>query len=155
MELIIIIAVLTIITVLIYGALDPARRLHESNNVRRTTDVETIVDALKRHQADNNGLLLAELAAGTPGTYYQIGTDAGGCDSACNNQSTHSTCMDISNLPQNYLSSVPIDPVGGTAGKTGYYVMVTTESNIIIGACNPQGEDPGGSGTPPTIEAQR
>lgn len=145
-ELIIIIAIIAILAAMTFVAIDPARRVHEANNAKRSSDVETILDALKKHQTDNDGNLLASLSGLTAGQPYVIGTDTSNCDLNCTAKTTPAACVDIAALPQNYLASIPIDPVSGSAGNSDYYLTVTALGNLIIGACDPEGEGPGGSG---------
>lgn len=155
MELIIIIAIIAVLAAVIFVAIDPARRLHESRNARRSSDVATILDALIKYQADNDGAHLASVAGLTAGQYSVIGTDSSGCNTTCTAQTTQAACVNLTALPANYLSTIPVDPGTGTAANSDYYLSRTSTGNLIIGACDAEGEDAGGSGTAPTIEVQR
>lgn len=51
-----------------------------------------------------------------------------------------------------YLSSVPVDPTGGTADKTGYYIIKNPNKSITIGTCN---EEKGTNVDAPDLSASR
>ena len=154
-ELIIVIAIISILAAGIFVAIDPAKRFNEANNARRSTDVASILDALIKYQADNAGTHLASVAALTAGQYSVIGTDASGCDTTCPAQTTQAACVDISAIPQNYLASVPFDPKTGSAANSDYYLSRGALGTLIVGSCEPEGEGPGGSGVAPDIEVIR
>lgn len=154
-ELIIVIAVIAILAAGIFVAIDPARRLNEANNARRSTDVASILDALVKYQADNNGTHLASVAALTAGNFYTIGTDAVGCDAGCTAKTTQAACANLSTLPVNYLATIPRDPKSGTAAETDYYISRGATGTLTVGACDAEGESAGGSGTPPVVEVTR
>lgn len=154
-ELIIVIAVIAILAGSIFVAIDPARRLHESRNARRASDITTILDAVLKYQADNEGTHYSTVDALTAGNYYTIGTCSTGGNSDCGAQTTQTPCVDISGIGSNYLASVPMDPKTGTESKTDYYMMIDSNGALTVGACDPEGEGAGGSGTAPTIELSR
>lgn len=154
-ELIIVIAIIAILAGIIFVAVDPARRLHEARNARRSSDVNTTLDALVKYQADNGGTHYSTVAALTAGSYYAIGTAAAGCDAGCTAKTTQAACVNLSALPVNYLASVPKDPSSGTAEKTDYYLMKGATGTLTVGACDSEGEGAGGGGTPPAIEVSR
>ncbi len=154
-ELIIVIAIIAILAAGIFVAIDPAKRLHEARNSRRSTDVATLLDALVKYQADNNGAHYSTVAAATAGNFYAIGTDAAGCNTTCTAQTTQAACVNLSGLPANYLASIPVDPSTGTAANTDYYLSRSALGTLTVGACDAEGEGDGGSGTPPVIAVTR
>ena len=154
-ELIIVIAIIAILAAGIFVAIDPAKRLHEARNSRRATDVASVLDALVKYQADNNGAHYSTVAAATAGNFYVIGTAATGCDTTCTAKTTQVACLDLSAFPTNYLASMPLDPSAGTAANTDYYFSKSANGTLTVGACDAEGEDAGGAGTAPTIEVRR
>lgn len=143
-ELIIVIAIIAILAAAIFVAIDPARRLNESRNTRRASDVTTILEAVKKHQVDNDGALLTSINALTAGDNHVIGTGSTDCD-VCTAVTTETTCVDISTIPTNYLANVPMDPKDGTADHTAYYLSKGTNGTVTVGACEPEMEGPGGN----------
>lgn len=153
-ELIIVIAIIAVLAGAIFVAIDPARRLNEARNARRASDIATIMDAIKKNQADNGGAYYSEIDALDEGAFYIIGTDASGCDDECANQTAEDSCVDLSGIGANYLAIVPLDPSSGTEAKTGYMIEKNAES-ITVHACSPQGTGGGGEGSPPEIKITR
>ncbi len=153
-ELIIVIAIIAILAGAIFVAIDPARRLHETRNARRQSDVSTILDAIKKHQADNGGAFYSEIAVLDEGAYYIIGTQTSGCDDECANQTAEDACVDLSGMGANYMAVVPVDPSIGTPQKTGYMLEVNSGA-LTVHACEPEGEGPGGTGSPLDINVTR
>lgn len=154
-ELIIVIAIIAILAAAVFVAIDPAQRLNQSRNARRNSDVETILGALKMHQADNGGTYYSTVAALTAGNFSVIGTAGSGCNTTCTAKTTQAACVDLSALPKNYLGAIPFDPKTGSATNTDYYISKGTLGTLTVGACDPEGEGAGGSGTPPAIEVTR
>lgn len=154
-ELIIVIAIIAVLAAGIFVAIDPARRLHEARNSRRQTDVASILDALIKIQADNNGTHYATVAAATAGSFYVIGTSATGCNTTCTAKTTQVACLDLSAVPTNYLASIPLDPSAGTAANTDYYILKSATGTLTVGACDAEGAGAGGGGAAPTIEVSR
>lgn len=154
-ELIVVIAIIAILAGSIFVAIDPARRLQESRNARRSSDVTNILDSVIKYQADNDGTHYSTVAGMTASNYYVIGTCASGADTTCTAQTTQAACVDLSSIGTNYLAVVPKDPKTGTDANTDYYIMKDANGSITVGACDPEGEGAGGSGTAPTIEVAR
>lgn len=155
MELIIVIAIIAILAGAIFVAIDPARRLNEARNARRSGDVATILDAIKQYQADNAGVHYADIGAVTANTWYQIGTASSGCAIACGGDNTSATCVDISGMGTNYLAAIPVDPKTGDATRTHYGLFKDGTGAIAIRACDTEGGGAGGNDTPVIIEVVR
>ncbi len=154
-ELIIVIAIVAILAGAIFVAIDPARRLHEARNARRSGDVATILDAVKKYQADNGGTHYTTVENMSFDLYYQIGTSATNCGITCGLENTQGSCVDLTDMGSNYLASVPADPQHGTTQATGYAIEKDSNGAITVEACYAEGEGPGGAGTPPQIKVTR
>jgi type II secretory pathway pseudopilin PulG len=154
-ELIIVIAIIAILAAAIFVAIDPARRLHESRNARRNSDIATILEGVKTYQADNDGAHYSTVAALTNGNYYTIGTCATGGNTGCTAQTTQAACVDLSAIGTGYLATVPMDPSTGAAAKTDYYMMKDANGAVTVGACDTEGGGAGGAGTAPVIKLAR
>lgn len=137
-ELILVIAIIIIIAAAIFVALNPARRIGDANDSRRWTDVNQVLNAVHQYSVDNSGTFpnAASWAAGS--NNYVLGTDAAGCDTTCTAVTTQAACADLSDLTtNNYISSIPQDPVSGAAGNTDYYVNRTAGGIVTVGSCDP------------------
>lgn len=154
-ELIIVIAIIAILAAAIFVAIDPARRLNESRNSRRWSDITTVLDSVIKYQADNDGTHYSTIASMTATAYYVIGTDGSGCNTTCTAQTTQAACVNLAAIGSNYLATVPYDPKTGSAANSDYYMMKDANGAITVGACDPEGEGAGGSGTAPTVELVR
>lgn len=153
-ELIIVIAIIAILAGAIFVAIDPARRLNETRNARRASDIATILDAVKKYQADNQGIHYDEIDDLDEDDYYAIGTDGQSCD-GCSIVGGITECVDLEDMGENYLAILPHDPLEGNENNTQYYLLKGSNGAITIGSCAAEGEGPGGSGTPPVIEVTR
>ena len=153
-ELIIVIAIIAILAGAIFVAVDPARRLNEARNARRASDVATILDAVKKYQADNEGVHYVEIDGLTVDVPYGIGTNGSLC-ATCTATSGIGECVDLEDMGSNYLATVPFDPKGGSADETLYYIIKQSNGAVEVGACEPEGEGAGGAGDAPEIKVTR
>src|SRR3990167_3330229 len=81
-ELLIVIAIIAALAIAVFVALDPAKRLIDAKNARRTSDVDTVLTAIHAAIVDNKGTLPSPLT--TSYTQTQLGTGATGCNLAVN-----------------------------------------------------------------------
>lgn len=150
-ELLIVITIIATLAVTVFVALNPAQRLKDAKDARRTSDIDSILTAIHQAIVDNKGSVPSNLPAA--GTERQLGigdaTVATGCGTAiatngCNTP-TLTACADLMTGAINvskYLKTMPIDPSGGTtytAVKTGYSVARDANDIITITACNKEG----------------
>lgn len=162
-ELIIVVAIIAIIAAAVFVAIDPARRFNAARNSTRWTHITSVMEAIKKFQVDNNGSLPSTAVAidNATSTYQLIGEDVGTCATAtcatiagsiaASNCSVDSLDTDLAP----YLQEIPFDPSTGDADDTRYFINKNANGILEIGACDPQGEEGGGGGTPPTIRLTR
>jgi len=152
MELIIVIAIISILAAAVFWAINPARRLAEANNAQRWTDVTAILSAVSAYIVDNDGDYPAVIDDNSS-TSQVLGTDSGTCDSYCGAVSTVASCINLTaDLVDNgYLPTIPTDPKTGDVGNSDYYINKESTGIITVGACDPEAE----GDTTPTIRAQR
>lgn len=142
-ELLVALTIVAILAVSVFVALNPAQRLKDAKDSRRSTDVDTILSAIHQSIVDNKGTNPSNMPAA--GTEAQLGTDIGGC--AISNTDctiTAAACVDLMTGSQNaskYLKTMPFDPdtTLGSAGKTGYSVQRDTNGIVTIKACYTDG----------------
>lgn len=130
--------------VVVFVALNPVKRLQDSRNARRTTDVTSILSAVHSSIVDNQGAV----PAGITSTKLQLGTGLA-------NPALVAPCaavvvgaaLDLSGqtLLGKYLKTIPVDPQG-TATATGYAIEVDSSNLVTVTACLAEGT---------TIEASR
>jgi len=136
-ELLVVIAIIAALSVIVFVALNPAQRLKDSRDARRTSDVDTILTAIHESIVDNKGTLPAGLTAGMVET--QLGTSATACTvSTAGCAASASACVDLTTPLAKYLKTIPVDP-NGTAAKTNYSVSVDTNGIVTVKACGTEG----------------
>ncbi len=141
-ELLIVIAVIAVLSSLVFVALNPLARFQDSRNAKRWSDVNAILSAIKLHQIDHGGLYDETISDLSPNLYYQIGEDdEGNCADACtdSNVSLQDDCVDLDNFVSGeYLLDIPIDPnaTGASYNETRYYIMKNENNIITVGACS-------------------
>lgn len=143
-ELLLVVAIIAVLAVAVFVALDPAKRLKDAKDARRTADVDSILTAIHQSIVDNKGALPTGLTGGM--IESQLGT---GAAAVCSPVSTGgcgvpatTACVDLSTPLAKYLKSIPVDPTGGTtydATKTGYSVMVNANGIVTVRACGTEG----------------
>lgn len=150
-ELLIVIVIIATLAVTVFVALDPAKRLKDTRDARRTSDVQSILTAIHQSIVDNKGSASTNLPAA--GTERMLGTGLGGVGQPCEaavttggcNTPASTACADLMTGTINvakYLKSMPIDPTGGTtftSSKTGYSVAVDANNIVTITACGKEG----------------
>lgn len=132
-EILLVVAILSILLVVVFAALNPATRLAETRNARRWNDVNQILTALHECVIDNNGSLTVCGLSSTL-ALSQIGTCLSGGATLCTGAAA--ACLDLdADVDLNpYLASFPLDPSQGSAATTAYAVQVTS-SIITISSC--------------------
>ena len=140
-ELLIVVAIIAALAIAVFVALNPAQRLKDAKDARRTADADTILTAIHASIVDTKGALPTGLTTSMAET--QLGTGATGCAIATGGCAVVATaCVDLATPLVKYLKSMPIDPSGGTtytATKTGYSVAVDANNIVTIRACGTEG----------------
>ncbi|MDA3840400.1 MAG: type II secretion system protein [Patescibacteria group bacterium] len=156
-ELLIVIAVLAILAGIVMVALNPMARFQDSRNAVRSSDVSSLLSAIKLDQVDNKGDYHANIMAMTDNTYYQVGDATTGCNTACANPSVtlQDACVELYDLiDEGYIADVPVDPGSADASfaMTGYYLYKFNSGQISVGSCY---EELGSNSEVQMIEASR
>ena len=154
-ELLVALTIITILAVAVYAALNPAQRLADSKNARRTADISEILTAIHQSIVDNKGTFPTNMPAA--GTIKQLGASANtttcpatvGANVATQCTGVTPGCADLmSDEDQDlipYLASMPIDPNGGsvaTSDNTGYTVTRDVNGIVTVKACHADGTTP-------------
>lgn len=138
-ELLLVIAIIAVLAIVVFAALNPALRFRDSRDARRITDVESILTAIHEYIIDNRGSFPTGLSAGM--SERMLGTAGTGCDTVtggCN--VVNGACLDISTPLTAYLVSIPIDPSLSTSStKTNYSVVVNSNGIVTVKACGVEG----------------
>ncbi len=133
-EILLVIALIALLAGIVVIAVNPAKQLADGRNVRRQTDVNTILNAIHQYAIDNNAF--------PSGINSSDDCQSSGSNSICRTgASTCSGLTDLSDLTENqkYLPSIPVDPQSTDANDTGYYVVKNSNKRIIV--CSPSAEN--------------
>ncbi|MBI2337946.1 prepilin-type N-terminal cleavage/methylation domain-containing protein [Candidatus Daviesbacteria bacterium] len=142
-ELLVALTIVAILAVSVYVALNPAQRLKDSKDARRSTDVDSILTAVHQYIVDNKGSAPSNMPSGT--NEQQIGTgDATACPASVGKcTSLTAGCVNLGATGQlnKYLASIPVDPdtTLGTAASTGYSVKTDVNGIVTVTACHTDG----------------
>lgn len=131
-ELLVVIGIISLLSVVVFVALDPVKRFSDARNSTRFTDVNNILTAVHEYIVDNKGALPAGLSTSMAET--QLGTCASGGATLCSGAAA--ACVNLSTPLAKYLKSMPIDKgTGATASTSGYSVTVDANNIVTIKSC--------------------
>jgi len=129
-ELLISIAVIAVVSLVIFLAIDPFDRFKDARDTRRLEDIDSLTQAVYLYQVDNGG----NLPPGIDGTWRMLGTSGAGCDVECQGLNVDPACIDMSVTLEDYLPEIPKDPRVGTDAKT-YYALAVINNQIHATNC--------------------
>ena len=146
-ELLVVIAIISTLAIAIFVALNPAKRLKDAKDARRTSDVSSILTAIHACIVDGKGTCTG-FPAGTL-AITQIGTGTSACSgvitpiggAACTVALAQDICLKLGgagNPLAKYLKEDPIDP-DGTTIETKYTVEVDVNGLVTVKACGAEG----------------
>ncbi len=123
------------------------RRVVESKNARRASDIDTILNAIHLYMTEHHGALPPGLSSGMS-TPIQIGTSKSVCainSGACSG--TPVSCLDVIGTTASPgplsidLVTLPIDPDVDDQKGSGYAVQVDASNTVTVFACKAQGKN--------------
>ena len=122
LEILLIVAALAILSGIVILATNPGNQLSHAKNDQRKVDINIILNAVYQYSLDHNGLL--------PTTITSLPTEICKAGGACTD------LIDLSILTTNekYLTSVPVDPIGGSTNGTGYTIVKTIDGRVAVTA---------------------
>lgn len=122
-ELLVVIGILAVLLTIVLIAINPARQFSQSNNTKRRSDVNAILNAVHQYAADNRGAL----PSGIGTTAANIGNGTGDVNICAS-------------LVSQYLAGLPQDPLSNNgaaitdctaAHDTGYTIVQSAANNRI------------------------
>ena len=128
-EILIVIGIIAILAAVVLIAINPARQFAQANNSQRSSNVNTILNAIGQRLADNKGLWSAVTGCETfaTGVVYTIGKGAPATPAVLT-ETGGASYKDISCLVPTYIAAgLPVDPDGGVYTDKDNYV---TKYNI-------------------------
>jgi type IV pilus assembly protein PilA len=127
-ELLIVIGIIAILAAVVIVAINPARQFAQARNSQRTSNVNTILNAVGQRLADNKGVwtAVAGCASPTVGAISTIGIGSGTF------LSPGTALIDMSCLTPTYIpSQLPVDPSTGVWTSATVY---NTQYNVSLDA---------------------
>jgi prepilin-type N-terminal cleavage/methylation domain-containing protein len=138
-ELLLVIGIIATLAVVVFVALDPAKRFQDARNVRRTSDVETILNAIHQYVIDQKGAFPSGFIANNE---QVLGTSESGCTNSSGGCSAGDACLNISTDLAKYLKAIPNDPAdGSSSANTGYSILRDANGIVTVRACNAEGSE--------------
>jgi type IV pilus assembly protein PilA len=120
-EILVVIGLIAILAAIVLIAINPARQFAQARNSQRTSNLETILNALGQNLADNKGVSTCPTITASS----SIGTSGG------------SGFVDLSTCLATYIpNGIPMDPNGGTAADTKYQISVDSTGRYLLCAPN-------------------
>ena len=101
-ELLVVMGIIAIIATIVLIAINPARQFKQSRDTQRTSNVNTILNAIGQNIADNKGIFTCN------GSAYTIASAATVVKKGASDADLR-PC-----LVPTYISELPVDPNGGT-----------------------------------------
>ena len=147
-ELLLVIAIIAILAAIIFVALDPLKRFQDARDVRRWSEVEELLHAIKIDQIDNKGKYLDAIGALPNGETWMVSgvnTATTSCNVNCASVASTSACVDLSGLvDEGYIAAVPVSPTSpdlSTNWSTEYagYTVERNGQYVTITACEGEG----------------
>lgn len=122
-EILIVVGLIAILAAAVIVAINPGRQFSQTKNAQRTSNVNSILNAVGQYMTDNSGNSPSSITT-TPTEICQTGA---------------TSCTNLANLSvltnnEIYLKSIPVDPSASTTNGTGYQVYKSTSGRITIHA---------------------
>ncbi len=120
-EVLVVIGIIAVLASVVLIAINPARQFAQARDSQRVSNVNAILNAVGQNIADNKGIFCSNIALpSSTTTTNQIGTDTS------SGKINIETC-----LVPTYLPAMVMDPNGGTATSTKYWVTKNLSTSRI------------------------
>ena len=130
-ELLIVVAILGILSTVLIVSVNPGRQLGKARDSQRQTDLVAILSAILQYSSEHSGDLPDTDGdpdtSNFPTSSTCIGTDAG-CFNLAGAGETGDTIVPV------YMAEMPMDPLTGTAGDSGYFIYVDVNGRLHASA---------------------
>ncbi len=134
-ELVMTIAIIAIIAIGVFVAVDPARRIGESRDAQRWSDIVAIAKAVELYTADN-GQLPDDFNVSSIDVGEKVVLCSSSATLSCDGQSEACLVVNDADFLGPYLGSLPIDPGKSAVTDTGYYVTRGSSGSLSFGVCS-------------------
>lgn len=134
-EILVVVALIAILAAVTIVAMNPAKNFADTRDSTRSSDVNTILNAITQYTSEEGHSLedLETAGAETISTNCATPTCMG-TDAACLN-----ITADAGPIVDEYIAQFPQDPTEGTDANIGYTICKTTSGRVQIDAPNVEG----------------
>lgn len=126
-EILVVIGIIAILATIVIVAINPARQFAQANNTTRTSNINTILNAVGQNLADNKGVFTCATATFTIPMATSSVLNAAG------------TGVNLSCLVPTYLTALPADPAYASGADTLYDLAVDGIGRVTV--CAPNGAE--------------
>ena len=124
-EILVVIGIIAILATIVIIAINPARQFSQARDTQRVSNINAILNAVGQNIADNKGTL-----TGCTGAF---GTGVATSTVAAPNIGTGGVNLETCLVPT-YLPAMVMDPVGGTAADTKYFIAKYPSGRYVVQA---------------------
>ena len=140
-ELVLSIAIISILAIVVLAAIKPAQRLADARDARRAQDISQLLSGIHQCVIDKKDSLTMSACLGSPtvGNTYEIVSAAGitsGCQAKCVNATSDSSCLRLDATLTDYFVNLPKDPGGVATNHTGYAITLYANGMTVLEACS-------------------
>lgn len=130
-ELLIVIGIIAVLALITLVAVNPARLFGQSRDAVRESHINAITSAVAQYRAEHEGNLPDTDADPATNNFPLVITCIGNADPCFNLAQAGELGSQI--VPD-YIAEIPMDPQSGTAGNTGYSIMLNNNDRIVASA---------------------
>ncbi len=129
-EILVVIGIIAILAGIVLVAINPDRQFAQANDSQRTSNVNTILNAVGQRMADNKGTFAGSFTiGGVTYTCPSLPTTADDVDSGAGGSG-----VDFSCLVPTYIPALPTDPQNASGVDTGYDIVASSTGRITVSA---------------------
>ncbi len=122
-EILVVIGIIAILATIVIVAINPARQFAQANNTTRTSNLNTILNAVGQNLADNKGIFTCPTGSLTIPTATSSITVSGASSAGI---------VNLSCLVPTYITTIPTDPSFVTGADTLYDIAVDSNGRITV-----------------------
>jgi prepilin-type N-terminal cleavage/methylation domain-containing protein len=138
-EILVVIGIIAVLAAIVIVAINPAKQFAQARDTQRTSNVESILNAIGQRIADNKGVFAGSFSSGT----YNCGplplSTTG--SSTVTTDNTALTPGALGCLVPTYISALPVDPAWQTGidpANSTLYTVVQDSTSGRITVCAPR-----------------
>ena len=120
-EILVVMGIIAVLAAVVLVAINPARQFAQARNSQRTSNVNTILNAVGQDMADNRGIF-----GGVCGAILPIPTASSSILTGAG------TGIDLSCLAPTYVPAIPADPTAVSGTDTGYDISVSGIGRVMV-----------------------